>query len=90
MTARTEEQEPESALLDALLQDSDPGSYVVIPIGALVTQVMIAFRETNARGGKHRPARAMVRLALNLRELGWVHDLRAFPEDRGDAPPWSV
>lgn len=55
------------------------GAYLVVPLAELVEQFRIAFSDTDVKGGKHRPQRAMARLLLVMQDLGYVHR----PDHRG-------
>lgn len=71
------DQDPQQLeLMTGLLEGEEPDAYVVIPVGALVTQLTIALEETKAKGGMLRPGRASVRLVRNLHTLGWVRDTK--------------
>jgi len=63
-------------LMTSLLEGADPDSYVVIPAGALVTQVQIALRETWNSRGEYQPGKASARLIRNLKQLGFTMTTR--------------
>lgn len=48
-------------------------AYLVVPLRELVDQFTLAFSDTDVKGGKHRPQRAMARLLLVMNDLGYVH-----------------
>ena len=54
-------------------------SYLVVPLRELVDQFALAFTDTDVKGGRHRPQRAMARLLLVMNDLGYVHR----PDDHG-------
>lgn len=68
-------------LMTGLLEGAEPDAYVVIPVGALVTQLTIALEETKAKDGRYRAGRASVRLVRNLHTLGWCIDTKHSPAE---------
>lgn len=54
-------------------------AYLVVPLVELVHQFGQAFLDTDVKGGKHRPQRAMARLLLVMQDLGYVHR----PDEKG-------
>lgn len=57
-----------------------PGdAYLVVPLSELVDQFTLAFSDTDVKGGKHRPQRAIARLLMVMSDLGYVHH----PDDQG-------
>jgi hypothetical protein len=84
MTYSPTQPEPDSAqleLMTGLLEGEGADAYVVIPVGALVSQLRIALDETRTRDHTYRPGRATVRLVRNLHTLGWIRDT-AHPRDQ--------
>ena len=79
MTYSATQPQPDAAqleLMTGLLEGEDPDAYVVIPVGALVSQLQIALEETRSRDHAYRPGRASVRLVRNLHTLGWIRDTK--------------
>lgn len=62
----------QAELMTSLLEGAEPDSYVVMPAGALVTQVLIALRETTNTKGELQPGKATARLVRNLDALGFT------------------
>lgn len=51
-----------------------PGdAYLVVRLDELLDQFTLAFSDTDVKGGRHRPQRAMARLLLVMNDLGKVH-----------------
>lgn len=72
----------EAATMDQLLASIaglEPDTYVVIPAGALARQMILAFKHTDTRQGRHRPERAAVWLMQALVQLGWTRSTRTPP-----------
>lgn len=69
-------------LMTGLLEGAEPDAYVVMPVGALVTQLQIALEETKAKDRTLRPGRASVRLVRNLHTLGWIVDTGHPPQEQ--------
>lgn len=64
----------QTKLMLGLLDGHEPDAYVVIPVGALLTQMEMAVRETTSRDGRARTGKAAVRLIRSLNVLGWIID----------------
>lgn len=71
---RADDDPHQLALMSQLLEGEDPDAYAVIPVGALVSQLLIAINETKRENGDVRPGRASARLIRNLNTLGWIRD----------------
>lgn len=62
----------DEALFTALLEGEDPGAYVVVPAGVLVSTLLIAFRTTVNSRGILQPQKAATRLILDLKRVGYL------------------
>ena len=75
---RLRESKHDPQLSDAMLTVDlggrmDEGAYLVVPLSELVTQFVLAFSDTDVKGGKHRPQRALARMLMVMNDLGHVH-----------------
>lgn len=79
MTTTPQADPDQLAMMSELLEGADADSYVVMPVGALVSQLTVALNETRDGTG-YRPGRAAARLARNLGELGFIVTVRRPPQ----------
>lgn len=60
------------ALMTELLEGADPQAYIVMPVGAFSTQVLVIAEELRRTRGKLEPGRFAFRFVRVLLDLGFV------------------